>query len=527
MRAARRIVEFAALLLLGACAHHPQPGSTDALVQELLTKLDSADYYLAKVEERMAERSRSISSLTPGTPDYTEECLALASSYSKLATDSTIVYYDKAAESALRMGDDAQYYKALLRKAHILISSGYAFVGKSIVDAIPKEKLDTNNLAQYFNTLKALYHNTYLSLDSKPALRAEFVSLYEQYRDSVLSLIPSDNMLSMREKERKCAREGDFDQALKYNYMRLERISDPKDPHRAAILYDRYIIYRHYMGRPLNDHIELLLESAILDVVSANQDIASFRYVEAYLNSIGAVDEAKKISDYYYSTMVRLGSRSRLISDSDLNRRINEQYSLRLERQNREIKIGLLLILLLAGMLSLILVLQLRSQAKIVRLNQDLERSGKTANSYVLGFFQLYSSYITRLQALRAKINTSTRKGNIKAVLDLTDPSKDITNDELKQMYQNFDRAFLDIFPSFVQDFNSLLRPECRIELKPTELLNMELRIFAIIKLGITDSAKISELLHCSIKTVYNKRSGINSKLLVQKDDFSEKLAKL
>ena len=149
------------------------------------------------------------------------------------------------------------------------------------------------------------------------------------------------------------------------------------------------------------------------------------------------------------------------------------------------------------------------------------------ANSYMLGFFQLYSSYISRLLAMRSKINTNVRKGNTKYVLNLTDPSKDVTSEELRQMSQNFDKAFLDIFPNYVQDFNSMLKPESVIILKPGELLNTELRIFAVIKLGITDSSKISELLHCSIKTVYNKRSEINSKLAVPRDVFVKKLAEM
>ncbi|MBO4475413.1 MAG: hypothetical protein J5737_01640 [Bacteroidales bacterium] len=525
MKAARRIPAIAAILLLCACSHPEQEG-VQSMVSDLLSKIDSSGFYIARREARLAEKRSALAWIPSGSRELYDAYINLAEDYSKFISDSAIVYCDKAARAALDFGDEQLYYKALLLKAGRLFNTGYSVAGLSILDSIPRERLDQDNLVRYLNNLKGLYHSTYLDLASKPELRSQFVTLYEHYRDTVLSLIPPDSFLSLRENERICAREGDFEKALEYNGKRLSTLS-PGSANRAGVLYDRYIIYHHYMGNPVGDHIELLLESSIYDVVTANQDIASLKYVEDYLKSIGAVENAKKISDYYYETIVRHGSRSRLLSVTSLSMDINDQYSSRLARQNREIKFGLLLIVLLSVMLTGILIQQLRSRNKILRLNKDLERSGKTANRYVLGFFQLYSSYITRLLALRAKINTNTRKGNTKYVLDLTDPSKDITNDELKQMYHNFDSAFLDIFPNFVQDFNSLLRPECRIELKPTELLNMDLRIFAIIKLGITDSAKISELLHCSIKTVYNKRSGINSKLLVPKDSFAEELAKL
>lgn len=526
MKHSYRSIALFFILILGACSH-PKLGREDVLVQELLSKIDSSVYFISKVEAKLAESRGAISQLPPDTQEYIDACISLGKSYRKFCSDSAIVYLDKAAKSAQGLGDELLYYRIMLEKASVLINTGFYYVGNSILQDIPREKLDSSSNIIYINTLKGLYHVVYLNLDSKPLLRAEYVKLYEQYRDSLLMLLPEDNLIALRERERICARNGDFDQALKYNDIRLSRMPDFSTPQRAGVLYDRYVIYRLYMGRPPKDHIECLLESAIYDVVSANQDVASFRYVEAYLNSIGADNEAKKVSDYYYSTIIRLGSRSRLISDAGLNRRINEQYSERLKRRNNEIRFGLLLILLLVALLSLIVIKQIRSRAKIIRLNKDLERSGKTANSYVLGFFQLYSSYISRLQALRSKINTNTRKGNTKYVLDLTDPSKDFTSEELKQMYHNFDQAFLDIFPNFVKDFNDMLLPEHRILPKQGELLNTDLRIFAIIKLGITDSQKISELLHCSIKTVYNKRSGINTRLIVTKEQFAENLAKI
>ena len=207
--------------------------------------------------------------------------------------------------------------------------------------------------------------------------------------------------------------------------------------------------------------------------------------------------------------------------------RINNEYSRMLSRQKRMIQAALVGIVLLLVFILLILRQVLASRHHIKELNEDLERSSKTALSYVLGFFNLYSSYISRLLSLRSKINVNARRGNYDYVLSLTDPSKDITGEELKGMYAYFDSAFLDICPDYVDKFNALLRPECRIHPKSDEKLTMELRIFAIIKLGITDSARISELLHCSIKTVYNKRSEINTKLAVDKDDFLKKLSEM
>lgn len=517
---------LAAALLACACSR-PDISAEQSLLQDLITRLDSVDVYVARYDARLSEAREALHAVPLESEELINAYIDMGMKYSKFISDSSIVYFDRAARLAERLGNHDKLYDALLRKAGMLIHTGFYLEGSMILDTVPRDAMKGDNLSRYYNIYRGLYHDAYQELGSKPEMRSEFVAKYEAYRDTLLALLPENNNNSLREREKICARNGDLKEALALNARRMDSLSPDDTQGRALALYDRHAIYFFYTGHPVEEHIEDLLESAILDIVSANQDIGSLRYVEHYLTKIGDLANAKRISDYYYSTMVRFGSRSRLLWGAEQTIRINDSYAARLAKQKRRIQTGLGIIVVMSLLLLIITIQAIRSRNEILLLNEKLERTGKTANSYVLGFFQLYSSYITRLLALRAKINTNTRKGNTKYVLDLTDPSKDITNDELKQMYQNFDRAFLDIFPDFVDDFNALLRPECRIELKPTELLNMELRIFAIIKLGITDSAKISELLHCSIKTVYNKRSGINTKLLVPKADFAEELAKI
>ena len=97
--------------------------------------------------------------------------------------------------------------------------------------------------------------------------------------------------------------------------------------------------------------------------------------------------------------------------------------------------------------------------------------------------------------------------------------SNTMTNNVQKAFYTSFDAVFLNLFPTFVTDFNALLRPEEQIIVKPGEL-NTELRIQALIRLGITDSNKIAQLLQCSLQTIYNNRSRTCSKAKMTKDEF-------
>ena len=97
-----------------------------------------------------------------------------------------------------------------------------------------------------------------------------------------------------------------------------------------------------------------------------------------------------------------------------------------------------------------------------------------------------------------------------------------IVQSELKEFYHSFDALFLHVYPDFVDDFNAFLLPEEQIVLKEGELLNTELRIYALVRLGINDSVKIADFLHCSPQTVYNNRLRTRNKAAIPKESFAE-----
>ena len=105
--------------------------------------------------------------------------------------------------------------------------------------------------------------------------------------------------------------------------------------------------------------------------------------------------------------------------------------------------------------------------------------------------------------------------------------SNTIVETELEELYLNFDTIFLNLYPTFVKDFNALLIPDEQVSLKPNELLNTELRIFALIRLGITDSVKIAAFLRYSLSTIYNYRTKARNKAAVSRDEFEILVSKI
>lgn len=249
--------------------------------------------------------------------------------------------------------------------------------------------------------------------------------------------------------------------------------------------------------------------------------------VVTLLNDIGEVEDAKRVSDYYYASLLKFGSRKRLLECGEKAMVINEENFRMLQKKNNQFKLAILFISLMAVALLFALLKINSSRNKIIRLKDNLQQSGKISKGYVGVVFKLYSSYIKRLDAFRMKIYSTLKKGNIEQTLELASPSKDIISDERKNLFHHFDTAFVDIFPDFIETVNSFLKPEMKIIPKRTEVLNNELRILALIKLGIEDNEEIAEMLHCTVKTVMNLRAIFRARLAVPEERLNKAISEL
>ena len=158
--------------------------------------------------------------------------------------------------------------------------------------------------------------------------------------------------------------------------------------------------------------------------------------------------------------------------------------------------------------------------------NNALTESNKIKEVYIGRFIELCSIYINKIDDFRKKINAKIKDGNIKEASLLTQ-SQDIMDEEFEELYANFDNAFLQLFPNFVEKVNELLNENDRFLLKKGELLNPELRIIALMRLGISDGSKISHFLRYSLTTVYNYRTKTKNRTFLQKEEFDNKILQI
>ena len=506
-------------------ARTPQTPRTRGLIRELLVKLDSTDVYAANKERGLEDAKSRL----PGLSDveYYKQCFDIAKSYSKYKLDSSLVYIDKAIETARKAGMDSLMIEAEFAKAGILYVAGFGTEALETLNTIPRKPFKGGLLVSYYNAWTELYHSLYNGSHEPAVFRKKYRASYNEYRDSLLSVLDTASMMYLRNMERKEARAGNYAEARRYNAIRMSKIGDTKSPDYATCLYDRFMIAYYYERKLTGDAIDDLFESAIIEVEDCNYDIASLLRVEAYFIDINEVGAAKKVSDYYYASLRTLGSRQRIIDGGEQAIRINDRNSRLLQKKNNDFKTALVFISLLFVALLLTLFVINNSRLKISRLKDNLERSGRISKGYVGVVFQLYSSYIKRLDVFRTKIHSTLKKGRLEQALELTSPSGDTALEERRELFRNFDSAFVDIFPDFIETVNSCLKPEERILPKKTEILNNELRILALIKLGISDSTEIADLLHCSVKTVYNLRSMLKARLAIEEEDFNKVISEL
>ena len=134
------------------------------------------------------------------------------------------------------------------------------------------------------------------------------------------------------------------------------------------------------------------------------------------------------------------------------------------------------------------------------------------------------STYLDKMDLYRRSLNKIAAAGKVEELYKAIKSSQ-FLEEELKEFYANFDMTFLQLFPNFVEEFNALLVEP--MQPKAGELLNTELRIFALIRLGITDSTKIAQFLRYSVTTIYNYRTRVRNKALGERDEFEAKVIKI
>lgn len=539
-------------LLFFSCHSALAGESLDSLLNVLDKTIKEADTYVQIKENKLHELKKEARKTPPFSVERYHVNNDIYLEYKAYSSDSALHYLNENMLLARQLNDKERELKIQLELSYLLSSIGMYMEAAGILNSIDRQTLPSSLLGHYYTCYEHVYSEAGAAQPRYKMFASRYAKLSHAYRDSMqVTLDPSSaTYLWLRETQLREA--GKYDEALEFSDRRLAE-SSFGTPQYALVAYQRFRLFES-MGKK-DEHLYYLVLSAISDVRSAIKEQSSLMVLAQELNSKG---DLKRAYDYInFSWEISQFYKTRLRSWMNITplSMINGNYQDIIKQQNRELLIYIVCVALLALLLVIALIYIYRQMKalsiakkglqevneRLFSLNEELEEVNRHLRStnlelsesnlikeaYIARFFKLCSVYVDRLQAYRKLVNKKLQRGQVAELLKMTHLSNDIVTVEVQELYANFDSAFLHLFPNFVESLNALLLPEEQIVLKPDELLNTELRIFALIRLGIKDSSQIAELLHYSVNTIYNYRSRVKTKARVSRDDFEDLVAKI
>lgn len=534
------------------------------LLHSLDSLLEQQDLFVRVKEERIQQLKMQYSRVKDVKELYAMNRMIYLE-YRVYDADSALHYINKNIQLAQQTNNRTWEVVSLLEQSFVLTSSGLLTEALKAVSDIRPEELPQNLRSEYFGRLCTLYSRLRDYSSENFQLSEYYNDLQKAFRDSVYLTATPDELrywncrawlyLGTPEIE-------PVKQAFEENKQTLSN-----DSRKYSIAtYNLSAIYRSENNE--SKYLENLILSAMADIRSVNGDIGSLQEIAEYLFKHGEIDRAYNYILYCSQKAMLFHNRVRIVKMSHLQNQIYKAYQEQSRTQQKRLQASLIavsfLFLVLIGAFLFIrkqmrrlkeanLKLDSTNQklsvnmdalstahqrleevnmklkdlnTQLQEVNDQLRESNYVKEEYIGYVFNICSTYISKLEEFRKNINRKLKVGQIEDVKAMTDSSATASN-ELKEFYQNFDTIFLHLYPDFVGDFNALLLPEERIEQKEGELLNTELRIHALIRLGITDSVKIADFLHCSAQTVYNNRLRTRNKSIIPKEDFINAVKKL
>lgn len=504
-------------------------GDTAALLDTLDNVLRNSRQY---VDARRAVISKLKASLASAADDEERYRLTsrLREEYRSFDIDSALYYANEKMAVARRIGNGSYINDARMNIAEMNGVYGMYKEALDYIDRVDKSVLDVYQIEYYYHVYRNIYG---LMADNcgNAGMKKHYQEQTDKYRDSILFVNTPESfnyLIVKADKDNVHGRYGDAVKALNEAYSKFGNIHD-----KALIDYSLAMSYAG-MGDMENSRRHLVL-SAINDIRSGIREYTSLRMLATQLYNDGDVDRAYAYMTRCMDDAVACNSLWRIYEVQKSFPIINKAYHQKLTRQRKVIFCSLVFIILLTLFLAAAVVvikkqkdkvsaarrLAQEANVRLKELNRELSESSHIKEEYIAHYIDQCSLYIDKMDKYRKHLQKVAQKGGAKELFDEI-RSKSFIDNELKDFYAHFDDSFLKLFPNFVDDFNSLLVPEQRIRLKPGEKLNTELRIFALVRLGISSSTKIASFLRYSVTTIYNYRVKLRNAAAGDRDKFDD-----
>jgi hypothetical protein len=484
--------------------------------------------------------------------------------YKSFMNDSAIVYLDRCISLAEKLNrrDLAGDCRALL--AFQCSSSGLYTEALNILSKISLGDLNHKGVCDYYIAYIHVYGELgyYTKIES---MRTEYLALSSRYKDAFYKVADPNSQDYLLRKDVDFYNQKEYGKALDVNSKWLAKVK-PGSREYAIVAFYRYLIYNIQGDMEMSKR--WLLESAITDTRHAVMDQASLWSLASILNDEGDLRRSYSYIRFTWDCNNRFSTRMRNWQISPVLSLIDSNYQNQIRKTNREL-ISSIIVVSVLSLLLLALLFFLYAQKKKLSVarnelkkineklaglneklstananldisnrqlsatndklsvsNDRLNESNRVKEEYIGRFLSLCSQYVDKLDNYRKMVNRKMKNKELDELFTIS-KSTEFKEKEIEELYANFDSVFIHLFPSFVDDFNAMLKPEVQSHPKDMSHLTTDLRIFALIRLGIDDSSKIAEFLHYSVNTIYNYRARIKNGALTDRENFERRVKKL
>jgi hypothetical protein len=459
--------------------------------------------------------------------------------YKKYRIDTAVLYALQNQQIGKKLQKPDLISTAEVQLANLYSSSGKFLESENILNGLKPRLFDKPLMADFYDARIQFYEH--YATNSYDEL---YVKLIQVYRDSLLQLLEPSSAKYKTTLAQKLIYQQNLLSAQK-ELRALLHTSRLQSTNYAMATYLLALTYRQQQ-QPDSARLYYAL-SALTDVKNAIKDNASLQNLALMFYQNGDVDQAYQYTQSAIEDAIFSNVKFRTLHMSELYSIINTAYLEKEAKQKSQLQGYLVLISVLTVGLGITIIYIYRQMRKVSRIKDELHLTGKqlaelnqqitetnvqlyeanqVKEAYIAQFFDLCSAYITKLEDYRKSLNKKATENRLEELFKML-RSTTVVDNELDELYHVFDSIFLNLYPNFISEFNALLLPDEQIMVKYGALLNTELRIFALMRLGITDSVKIAAFLRCSLSTIYNYRTRARNKSAIPRDDFEKRIMKI
>ena len=508
----------------------------NSLYERLDSVLAHRKEYARQKEEKIAAVRQTIKPQT-SLEHLFQTYYTLSEEYYTYRSDSALFYIEKAADIAERL--DNRHYKDMvqIQKSLLMATTGYFSQALSLLDDINKQNLSQDLLFQYYTAYEWIY-SVWSEYSNDDVFTPLFRKREIQYTDSMLQVLPAGKAEYHYWRGEYLARTNQQEEAEKYYMKALEGL--PVNTRLYACVTCG-IAFTHLRRGNMKEYEHYLILAAISDMVCPLKENLAMQELAMHIFKTRKDDLARANRYLYYAMEDAMfyNNRLRMLEIAKKYPYIVKAYQEQSQYKSKRIILAFVFICILSVCLAVSLffiyrqVKQIRLRRKsekamnnrLKELNKELITTNSSREKNVSLFLDLCAAYIDKLNRFQELVRRKVKSKQYDDLLKISNSSK-MPETEAKQFFVNFDTAFLTLYPHFVDEFNKLLKEDAQITLKRGELLNTELRIFALIRMGIQDSSRIATLLFYSPQTIYNYRTSVKNRAL-NRETFEEQVKKL